>query len=178
MRSWDASHVSFKLDISHSKRPPWPAIGMRTDSSYRGWAALHAAIAHIDLEQYNAAKVLFEQALAREPGHIAAKLGLGVYHSNLGVRTPRIPRPRIILRKVLRFCRNRQAAGSDERHRLLHHLGVALQGTTRLVKDFTRWSRRSGSIPATGERMRISVMSWRARHGPMKAFNIFTMPCS
>jgi tetratricopeptide (TPR) repeat protein len=100
--------------------------------SYRGWSALHAAIAHIDLEQYNAAKALFEQALALEPGHIAAKLGLGVYHSNLGVQRLD-PQTADHLEKGLSILR--EIVSRDPTNGVAYyHLGVALQGTTKLAE--------------------------------------------
>ena len=50
--------------------------------AYRGWAAL----SQVNLDGYNQALALFEQALEREPQNLSAQIGIGAYHARMGAQ--------------------------------------------------------------------------------------------
>lgn len=94
--------------------------------AYRGWSVLLAAISHINLERYETAKALFQQALASDPRNLSAEFGLGVYHTNVGVQRlvadsdAHLQKGLEIIREVVRR--------DPTNARAYYHLGVALQG--------------------------------------------------
>ena len=67
--------------------------------AYRGMAAFYAAVADISLEAYEKARVLFVEALQRDPQNVMARLGLGSYHVNIALQRL-VPNPREHLSKA------------------------------------------------------------------------------
>ncbi|MCC6889860.1 MAG: tetratricopeptide repeat protein [Hyphomicrobiales bacterium] len=51
-----------------------------------GMAALQASFSNISLDAYDRARALFAEALALDPTHISARLGLASYHANVAVQ--------------------------------------------------------------------------------------------
>ncbi len=99
-------------------------------SAYLGWAALHAAVAKTNLDQYRKAEAYFLDALGRDPGNVAATMGLGSYHANVAVQ-------RLDRETAKHFAKAEEllneAVRRDPRNSTAeHYLGVLYQGVGRL----------------------------------------------
>jgi TolB-like protein/Tfp pilus assembly protein PilF len=76
--------------------------------AYRGWAAMWNAFSQSDVETFRQAEGYFTQALARDPRHFPALVGLGAYHVNVGAQQivadtkPHLARAGEILQEAIR----------------------------------------------------------------------------
>ncbi len=107
--------------------------------SYRGMAALQAAFSNISLEAYDRARVLFVQALERDPQNVMARLGLGSYHVNVAVQRlvpdvdNHLNKAREMITAVIR--EKPHISGAH------HQLGIILQGSGQLKEAIDSFER-------------------------------------
>jgi TolB-like protein/DNA-binding SARP family transcriptional activator/Tfp pilus assembly protein PilF len=107
--------------------------------SYRGMAALQAAFSNISLEAYDRARVLFVQALERDPQNVMARLGLGSYHVNVAVQRlvadvdSHLNKAREMITAVIR--EKPHISGAH------HQLGIILQGSGQLKEAIDSFER-------------------------------------
>jgi TolB-like protein/DNA-binding SARP family transcriptional activator/cytochrome c-type biogenesis protein CcmH/NrfG len=107
--------------------------------AYRGMAALHVAFSKITLEAYDQARVLFAEALNRDPKNVLARLGMGSYHVNVAVQ-------RLVpdVNNHLNKAREIITAVIEERPQISgahHQLGVILQTTGKLKEAIESFER-------------------------------------
>jgi TolB-like protein/DNA-binding SARP family transcriptional activator/Tfp pilus assembly protein PilF len=99
-------------------------------SAYLGWAAMQRAFSKTSIDDYREAADHLKQALARDPQHFTALMGLGAYHANLAVQRldadteAHFKQAEEILTGVMR-----RDPGDARAH---HHLGILYQGSGRL----------------------------------------------
>ena len=84
--------------------------------AYRGWAAMWNAFSQSNVETFRQAEAYFTQALARDPQHFPALVGLGAYHVNVGAQQivadtkPHLARAGEILQEAIRRRPNHAGA--------------------------------------------------------------------
>ena len=128
--------------------------------AYRGWAAMWNAFSQSNVETFRQAEAYFTQALARDPQHFPALVGLGAYHVNVGAQQivadtkPYLVRAGEILQEAIRRRPNHGGAG--------FYMGLVHSGAAISRRHSTRSSARWISIRAWRRLMPISATCWRA----------------
>lgn len=99
-------------------------------SAFLGWAAMYAAFASTDLESYRKAEAHFKEALARDPQHVSALIGLGSFHSNVAVQhlVPDSDAHHAKARELLEQALEREPRNPTA----LYRYGILLQATGKI----------------------------------------------
>lgn len=99
-------------------------------AAFRGWAAMQAAYLTTNIDNYRKAEALFKEALARDPQHLAAFIGLGSFHTNIAVQrlTPDSEAHFSKAREILTQAVQREPRNPNA----LFQLGILLQGTRQI----------------------------------------------
>jgi TolB-like protein/DNA-binding SARP family transcriptional activator/Tfp pilus assembly protein PilF len=115
-------------------------------SAYLGWAAMQAAFSRTSIDSYRKAEALFQEALARDPQHIQALVGMGSFHSNVAVQRL-VPDPKAHFEKAREILT--LAAERDPRNpSALLQLGILLQGTGKVREALELFEKVTGLNPS------------------------------